>query len=70
MKQSGLITLDWAAFNVVLGALANIYMELFLAFSLGHRGLFKNLVLSFLIMGAAGIATMFLYYDQGGMGVG
>ena len=69
-QRSGLITLDWAAFNVVLGALANTYMKLFLAFSLGDRGLLKHLLLSFLIMGAAGIATMFLYYDLCKMGVG
>jgi uncharacterized membrane protein (DUF4010 family) len=62
-QKSGLISLDWASFNVVLGALANTFMKLFLVFSLGHRGLFKHLLLSFLTMGAVGIVTMFLYYD-------
>jgi uncharacterized membrane protein (DUF4010 family) len=62
-QRAGLITLDWASFNVVLGALSNTFMKLFLAFSLGHRGLFKHLLISFLIMGTVGIATMFLYYD-------
>ena len=66
-QRSGLISLDWASFNVVLGALANTYMKLFLAFSLGDRGLFKHLLLSFMVMGAAGIITMLLYYDLGSM---
>ncbi len=62
-QRSGLISLDWASFNVVLGALANTFMKLFLAYSLGHKGLFKHLLLSFSIMGAVGVTTMFLYYD-------
>ena len=66
-QRSGLITLDWASFNVVLGALSNTFMKLFLAYSLGHRDLFKHLLLSFLVMGAAGIITMLLYYDLGGL---
>jgi len=68
-QRSGLITLDWAAFNTVLAALSNTFMKLFLALSLGHRGLFKHLLVSFLIMGAVGIATMFLYYDLGEIGL-
>ena len=48
-----------------LGALSNTFMKLFLAFSLGHRDLFRHLLISFLIMGAAGIITMLLYYDLG-----
>ena len=67
-QRSGLISLDWASFNVVLGALSNTFMKLFLVFSLGHRGLFKHLLLSFLIMGAAGITTMLFYYDLGSLG--
>ncbi len=69
-ERSGLISLDWASFNVVLGALSNTYMKLFLAFSLGHREFFKHLFVSFLVMGVVGIVTMFLYYDLGEMGVG
>ena len=67
-QKAGLISLDWASFNVVLGALSNTFMKLFLAFSLGHRGLFKHLLLSFTVMGATGVITMFLYYDIGSMG--
>ncbi len=63
LQRAGLISLDWASFNLVLGSLANTYMKLFLVFSLGHRGLFKHCLIAFLIMGAAGIATMLLYYD-------
>ena len=62
-QKSGLISLDWASFNVVLGALSNTFMKLFLAYSLGDKGLFKHLLLSFLVMGAVGIVTMLLYYD-------
>ena len=64
-ERAGLITLDWASFNLVLGALSNTFMKLFLIFSLGHRGLFKRVLVSFLIIGAAGIVTMVLYYDLG-----
>ena len=42
-------------------------MKLFLAFSLGNIGLFKHLLISFLIMGSVGIATMLLYYDLGSL---
>jgi uncharacterized membrane protein (DUF4010 family) len=63
LQKSGLITLDWASFNLVLGALANTMMKLFLVFSLGDRGLFKKCLLSFSVMTAAGIVTMLLYYD-------
>ena len=63
LQKSGLITLDWASFNLVLGALANTMMKLFLIFSLGDRGLFKKCLLSFSVMTAAGIVTMLLYYD-------
>ncbi len=62
-QQAGIISLDWASFNLVLGALSNTFMKLFLVFTLGHRGLFKNVAVAFLIIGAAGIVTMFLYYD-------
>ncbi len=66
-QRAGLISLDWASFNLVLGALSNTFMKLFLVLGLGHRTLFKHLLVSFLIMGAVGIVTMLLYYDLGGM---
>jgi uncharacterized membrane protein (DUF4010 family) len=62
-EQAGLIGLDWAAFNLVLGAIANTFMKLLLVFGLGDRGLFKNLLAAFLVIGATGIATVFFYYD-------
>ena len=68
-QRSGLISLDWAAFNVVLGALSNTFVKLFFVFTLGHRELFKHLLLSILVMGAAGLATMFLYYDLSELGL-
>ena len=66
-QQAGIITLDWASFNLVLGALSNTFMKLFLVFTLGHRGLFRRLFASFSIIGAAGIITMIVYYDLTGM---
>jgi len=62
-QQAGIISLDWASFNLVLGALSNTFMKLFLVFTLGHRGLFKNLFVAFFAVGLAGIVTMYLYYD-------
>ena len=66
-QQAGMITLDWASFNLVLGALSNTFMKLFLVFTLGHRGLFRRLLAAFLIIGAAGIITMIFYYDFPGL---
>ena len=62
-QQAGMISLDWASFNLVLGALSNTFMKLFLVFTLGHRDLFKNLFIAFMVVGLAGIVTMYLYYD-------
>jgi uncharacterized membrane protein (DUF4010 family) len=63
LQRAGLVHIDWASFNLVLGALSNTFMKLFLVFGLGHRELFKHLLLSFLVIGAVGLVTMFLYYD-------
>jgi uncharacterized membrane protein (DUF4010 family) len=63
LQRAGLISLDWASFNLVLGALSNTMMKLFLVFSLGDRGLFRHCLVAFLIMGVAGIATMLITYD-------
>ncbi len=52
----------------MLGALSNTFMKLLLVFSLGHRALFRQLLLSFLVIGAVGLVTMFLYYDLGPKG--
>ena len=66
-QQAGMITTEWASFNLVLGALSNTFMKLFLVFTLGHRALFKHLLISFLVIGAAGIITMVFYYDLSAM---
>jgi uncharacterized membrane protein (DUF4010 family) len=66
-QRAGIISLDWASFNLVLGALSNTFMKLFLVFTLGHRGLFRQLLVAFLVIGASGIITMFLYYDLSGI---
>ncbi|OGT72810.1 MAG: hypothetical protein A2W76_02060 [Gammaproteobacteria bacterium RIFCSPLOWO2_12_47_11] len=66
-QQAGIITTEWASFNLVLGALSNTFMKLFLVFTLGHRDLFKHLLISFLVIGASGIITMIFYYDLSAM---
>ncbi len=63
LERAGLVHIDWASFNLVLGALSNTFMKLFLVFGLGHRGLFRQLLVSFLVIGAVGLVTMFVYYD-------
>jgi uncharacterized membrane protein (DUF4010 family) len=63
LEAAGLIHIDWASFNLVLGAISNTFMKLFLVFGLGDRGLFKKLILPFLIIGITGLATTFVYYD-------
>jgi uncharacterized membrane protein (DUF4010 family) len=65
LQASGLIHIDWAAFNLVLGAISNTFMKLFLVLGLGDRALFKKLIGPFVIIGVAGLASMFLYYDLG-----
>ena len=67
LQQAGMVSLDWASFNLVLGAISNTFMKLFLVFTLGHLGLFRQLLVSFLIIGAVGVVTMLLYYDLGSM---
>jgi uncharacterized membrane protein (DUF4010 family) len=61
-QQAGIISLDWASFNLVLGALSNTFMKLFLVFSLGHRGLFRRVFVAFLTIGAVGITSMIILY--------
>lgn len=65
LHRSGLVSLDWASFNLVLGALSNTFMKLALVFSLGNRELFKQLLWNFLAIGGIGIITMLFYYDLG-----
>lgn len=62
-QRAGIITLDWASFNLVLGALSNTLVKLFFVFSMGHRQLFRQLTVSFLIISLVGIVTTVLYYD-------
>ena len=47
----------------MLGALSNTFMKLFLVLALGHRELFRHLLVAFVIIGAAGILAMVLHYD-------
>lgn len=63
-QQAGMISLDWAAFNVVLGAIANTFMKLFLVFTLGNRQLFKQLLGAVSIIASAGLISSLIYYDH------
>ncbi len=65
LQASGLIHIDWASFNLVLGAISNTFMKLFLVLGLGDRDLFKKLLGPFLVIGVVGIATTLVYYDLG-----
>jgi uncharacterized membrane protein (DUF4010 family) len=64
-ERAGLITLDWAGLNVVLGALSNTVMKLLLVLSLGHRGLFRQCLPAFLVIVATGIVAIVCYYGLG-----
>jgi len=63
LHRAGLVSTEWASFNLVLGALSNTFMKLFLVLTLGHRELFRHLLVAFVIIGAAGIFAMALHYD-------
>jgi uncharacterized membrane protein (DUF4010 family) len=63
LEAAGLIHIDWASFNLMLGAISNTFMRLFLVFGLGDRSLFKKRLLPFLIIGITGLATTLVYYD-------
>lgn len=65
LQRSGLVSLDWASFNLVLGAISNTFMKLALVYALGSRALFRQLLWSFLAIGSVGIISMLLYYDLG-----
>lgn len=63
LHRHGLVNLDWASFNLVLGALSNTFMKLVLVFAIGDRTLFRQLFWNFLVIGAVGVAVMLVYYD-------
>lgn len=65
LHRQGLVGIDWASFNLVLGALSNTFMKLVLVFSLGSRPLFFKLLWHFLIIGGVGVLTMLVYFDLG-----
>lgn len=63
LQATGLVSTHWAGFNLVLGALSNTMLKLFLVLSLGHRELFKQLRIPFAAITLSGILTMLVYYD-------
>ncbi|MGD2111945.1 MAG: MgtC/SapB family protein [Gammaproteobacteria bacterium] len=65
LHRNGLVSLEWASFNLVLGALSNTFMKLALVFTLASPALFRRLLWNFLGIGGVGILTMLLYYDLG-----
>lgn len=62
-QQAGIINLDWASFNIVLGAVSNTFMKLVLVLTMGNRQLFRQLLPAFLLIGATGIITALLTYN-------
>lgn len=62
-EQRGQISTDWAAFNLVLGAISNTFTKLLLIFALGDRGLFRRTLIAFFVIAGSGLVTVFLYYD-------
>ncbi len=62
LHKAGLVSLDWAGFNLVLGAISNTFMKLLLILGLGDRGLFRRVLVGFLVMSGTGLVTAFLYY--------
>ncbi len=62
-QKAGIISLDWASLNLVIGAISNTLVKLFYVFTLGDRRLFRQLGISFIIVCISGIITMVLHYD-------
>lgn len=62
-QKAGIISLDWASFNLVLGAISNTIVKLFYVFTMGDRQLFRQLTVSFLVVSLVGIATTVFYYE-------
>jgi uncharacterized membrane protein (DUF4010 family) len=59
-EQSGIVTRSWAAFNLVLAALSNTVMKVFLVLGVGHRGLFRYVLGAVLLMAATGGVVVWL----------
>ncbi len=62
-QRSGQISADWAAFNLVLGAISNTFTKLLLIFVLGDRALFRQVLLAFTVLSVVGLLTALIYYD-------
>ena len=62
-QKSGIISLDWASFNLVLGAISNTLVKVFYVYTLGDRKLFRQITVSFIVVCVVGIVTTMLYYD-------
>ncbi|MGM0654574.1 MAG: MgtC/SapB family protein [Thermodesulfobacteriota bacterium] len=62
-QKAGIISLDWASLNLVIGAISNTLVKLFYVFTLGDRRLFRQLAISFIIVCISGIIIVAFYYD-------
>ncbi len=60
--RSDWISLRWASFNLVLGAISNTLMKLGLVLVLADRGLFRMLTIPFAILTAVGMGSAFFQY--------
>jgi len=61
-QKAGIVSLDWASLNLVIGAISNTLVKLFYVFTLGSRQLFRQLAISFIIVSISGIITVAFYY--------
>lgn len=61
-QKAGIVSLDWASLNLVIGAISNTLVKLFYVFTLGSRKLFRQLAISFIIVCLSGMITVAFYY--------
>lgn len=62
-QKAGIISLDCAGLNLVIGAISNTLVKLFYVFTLGDRRLFRQLAISFIIICISGIISVAFYYN-------
>ena len=61
-QRSDWISLRWASFNLVLGAISNTLMKLGLVLMLADRGLFRMLILPFALISAVGLGSALIQF--------
>jgi uncharacterized membrane protein (DUF4010 family) len=61
-QRSDWISLRWASFNLVLGAISNTLMKLGLVLMLADRGLLRMLILPFALISAVGLGSALIQF--------